>query len=42
MSLSTQGEYQHCEEPFYLLKPHTCKIVEKIRKERGELLREME
>ncbi len=30
-----------CEEPFGLLRPHTCKVVERARKEKEELLREL-
>ena len=31
-----------CEEPFFLLKPHMCKLVEKVRKERTDIMKELE
>jgi hypothetical protein len=37
-----QSEYVECNEPFFLVKPHTCKVVERVRRERGEAVLEME
>ena len=37
----TQSEYVECREPFHLLKPHTCKVTERVKKEKEELLKEL-
>ena len=30
-----------CAEPFYLVQPHTCRVVEGVRKQKEELMREL-
>lgn len=36
-----QSEYMECGEPFGLLRPHTCKVVERARVEKEELMRQL-
>lgn len=37
-----KSEYVECGEPFCLLKAHTCKVVEKVRRERVAVEKELE
>lgn len=36
-----QSEYVECGEPFGLLRAHTCKVVERAKKEKEQLLKEL-
>lgn len=33
----TINEYEECKEGFYLLRPHVCKITQKVREEKEAL-----
>lgn len=37
----TINDYEECKEPFYLLKPHVCKITQKVKEQKETLLEEL-